>query len=387
MPKRLNLDGTVSSAPPSAPAAPQQYAPPPAPAYAPPSFDPSFADTAPAINGTTDLVVSSGATVNPNLVRLTGAPGKPLTMEEIGTYGQRAQGQLATVTDKITGVAKTSDMDEVGKLLTDTIMAAKGFDPQNLFKGGLFGFFKAKGAQLQMKFDTVDQTVNRLVAQIDQRIGLFRQRVRDLEQLAIQNKAFHDSLDGEIEAVNQRADWMEANIPEVDPADPMTATARQQWITVINFARKRADDLRRAQVLAQQQQAQIGLMADNSGALAMKFADIKVTTIPSLKQTFTLYILNLEQKKGAEFATQIDDMTDETLKKNAALLGQNTVLINTALTRSNVSMEALQANHDAVIKSLEDVERIRSDMKTRLASEAPRLEQLSSDLTKRLAQK
>ncbi|PZR73924.1 MAG: hypothetical protein DI537_46300 [Stutzerimonas stutzeri] len=386
MPKRFNIDGPA--APPAPQAAP--LAPPPAPtAYAPPppSFDPRFTGTAPAVSGGQELVVSSGATVNHNLVQLTGVPGKALTMEEIGTFGQRAQGQLATVTDKITGVAKTSDMDEVGKLLTDTIMAAKGFDPSNLFKGGFLGFFKAKGAQLQMKFDTVDQTVNRLVGQIDQRIGLFRGRIRDLEQLAIQNKAFHDSLDGEIEAVNARADWMEANIPEVDPADPMSATARQQWITVINFARKRADDLRRAQVLAQQQQAQIGLMADNSGALAMKFADIKVTTIPSLKQTFTLYILNLEQKKGAEFATQIDDMTDETLKKNAALLGQNTVLINTALTRSNVSIEALQANHDAVIKSLEDVERIRNDMKVRLASEAPKLEQLSSDLTKRLAQK
>ncbi len=364
MPRRLNLDGGI------APAAPTTNAT-PAP------------NVVPAVVPASDFSVVPATPAS----ALAGVPGKALTMEEIGTFGQRAQGQLSTVTDKITGVAKTSDMDEVGKLLTDTIMAAKGYDPQNLFKKGFLGFFKAKGAQLQMKFDTVDQTVNRLVGQIDQRIQLFRGRIRDLEQLAIQNRNFHDSLDGEIEAVNARADWMEANVPEVDPADPMSATTRQQWITVINFARKRADDLRRAQVLAQQQQAQIALMADNSGALAMKFADIKVTTIPSLKQTFTLYVLNLEQKKGAEFATQIDDMTDETLKKNAALLGQNTVLINTALTRSNVSMEALQANHEAVIKSLEDVERIRNDMKARIASEAPRLEQLSSDLTKRLAQK
>ncbi len=325
------------------------------------------------------------AVATPNALALTGVPGQPLTMDEVGQFGTRAQGQLAAVTDRITAEAKTTDMDEVGKLLTNTIMAAKGYDPNNLFKGGFFGFFKAKSTEITMKFDTVDKTVERLVGQIDQRINLFRTRVRDLEQLAIQNREFHDSLDAEIEGITARADWMEANIPEVDPNEPMSATDRQNWLTVVNYARKRADDLRRAQVLAQQQQAQIALMANNSAALALKFGDIKVTTIPSLKQTFTLYVLNLEQKKGAEFATTVDDLTDETLKKNAALLGQNTVMINTALTRSNVSLEALQANHDAVIKSLEDVERIRADMKKRLTDEAPKLEKLSSDLTQRLA--
>jgi hypothetical protein len=86
-------------------------------------------------------------------------PGKPpITMEEVGQIGSNAQAQIAQVTSKITGVAKTSDMDAMGKLLTDTIMAAKGYDPNNLFKGRLFGFMKAKGNQIQLRFDTVDQT-------------------------------------------------------------------------------------------------------------------------------------------------------------------------------------------------------------------------------------
>jgi uncharacterized protein YaaN involved in tellurite resistance len=364
------------------------FDPPPAPVPAPVAFAPPIQATpiqvAPAPTAATAIAVPQGST---DLSVLTGRPGKALTMEEIGNYGGRAQGQLASVTDKITGVAKTSDMDEVGKLLTDTIMAAKGYDPSNLFKKGFMSFFKGKATQMQMKFDSVDSTVNRLVGEIDKRINLFRSRIGDLEQLAIQNRAFHDSLDDEIAGVNERADWMEANLPEVDPADPMSATTRNQWITVVNFARKRADDLRRAQVLAQQQQAQISQMADNSGALVMTFADIKQTTVPAMKTTFSLYVLNMEQKSGAEFATMTKDLNDDVIKRNAALLGQNTTLINTALTRSNVSLEALQANHDSVIKSLEEVERIRTEMKTRIAAEAPRLEQLSSDLTKRLAQK
>lgn len=326
--------------------------------------------TAPSINHTLTRVVEM----------------KPLTMEEVGTYGAKAQQQTAEVTNRIAQTSKTSDMDEVGKILTDTIMAAKGFDPKNLFKGGLFNFFKAKATEVQMKFDTVDKTVDRLVQQIDQRVVLFRQRIRDLEQMAVENQKYHDALTDEIAALRARVEWMEANVPDIDPNDPMSANVRQQWLSVAAYGLKRSNDLHAAQVLAQQQQAQIGMMADNSAALTLKFQDVKVTTIPALKNTFSLYILNMEQKKGAEFANQVDSMTEETIKKNAALLGQNTVAINTALTRSNISLEALQTTHDAVIQSLNDVERIRKEMKVRIATETPQLEKLSSDLSKRLAQ-
>lgn len=309
-----------------------------------------------------------------------------LTMEDIGNYGKKAQQQTAEVTNRIAQTSKTSDMDELGKLLTGTIMAAKEFDPKNIFKGGLFGFFKAKTTEIQMRFDTVDKTVERLVQQIDQRIAQFRQRIRDLEQMAGENQKYHDALTGEIADLRERVTWMENNVPDIDPTDPMSAQKRQQWLSIAAYGLKRSNDLHAAQVLAQQQQAQIGMMADNSAALVLKFEDVKVTTIPALKNTFSLYILNMEQKKGAEFANAVDSMTEETIRKNAALLGQNTVAINTALTRANISIDTLQASHDAVLQSLNDVERIRNEMKARIVSETPRLEQLSADLTKRLAQ-
>ena len=271
-------------------------------------------------------------------------------------------------------------------MLTDTIMTAKGYDPKNLFKGGLFGFFKAKGSQIQMKFDSVDTTVNRLVDQIDQRIALFRNRISDLTALAESNKAYHDSLSPQIDYLIERAEWMDSNHPVADPNDPMSAQFVQDWIAVINFARKRADDLRRAQILAQQQAAQIQQMKTNSIALAQSFDDVKVTTVPAMKMTFTLYVLNMEQKKGAEFKEAQTAMTNEVMQKNAAMLSQNTTAIHTALTTSNVSMETLQANHDSILKSLDEVKRINSEMKTRLAAEAPKLEQLSQDLTQRLSQ-
>jgi uncharacterized protein YaaN involved in tellurite resistance len=107
------------------------------------------------------------------------------------------------------------------------------------------------------------------------------------------------------------------NPPAVDQNDPMSGQRLQDWLTVASFARKRSDDLRRAQILADQQSAQINQMKLNSSALAQKFVDIKVTTIPAMKTTFTLYVVNMEQKKGAELSDQIDATTDAAIKKNA----------------------------------------------------------------------
>lgn len=357
MVKPLNLDGqsTPKSAPTLTPTAPAQ-----------PSFAPSL--NAPAFSA--PVPVPAGQ-----------QPKLPATMEEIGKMGSTEQTQVAAVTSRITGVAKTSDMDEMGALINKTILAAKGYDPDNLFKGGFLGFFKAKSQQIRQKFDTVDGSVERIVVEVDKKIGHFRQRVQDLEQLAVANRQYHDALGPQIVKLNEMADWMDANIPTADPNDPLSAQFVQSWITVAGFARKRGDDLRRAQVLAQMQAAQIEQMKTNSSALAQKFADIKVTTIPAMKNTFVLYVINMEQKKGAEMADSIDNLSDQAFKRNAELLGQNTTAIHTSLNRSAISMEALQANYQAITKSLDEVARLQTEMKQRIATEAPQLEQLSKDVT------
>lgn len=343
-----------------------------------PTVMPSVAAT-PTSNG---ALVPSSPTPNYAL------PQVVLTMDDTTKAGGNAQVAIASATQKIVSIAKTSDMDELGAMLGETLTLAKGYDPNSLNanKGGLFNLFKRKVESIRQRYETVDSSVTRMVQEMDRRVDLFSGRCQDLQQIGQQNRAYHDSLDKDIEYLEQGVAYMELNPPEVDPTDPFSAQKAQEWQTVIAWARKRADDLRRAQIVAQQQDAQINLMIQNSRALAQKFRDLKATTLPILQQTFTLYIINVEQAKGAEMATKIDDLTDAGLKKNAAELGQNTKNIHQALNRSNISVEAIEANHKAVLDSLDEIEKIRAETKERLAREAPLLEQKSRELAARLAQ-
>ena len=49
-------------------------------------------------------------------------------------------------------------------------------------------------------------------------------------------------------------------------------------------------------------------------------------------------------------------------------------------------MDALKATHDSVMHSLDEMERIHDEMKTRIAAEALQIAQMSTDLVARLAQ-
>jgi len=178
---------------------------------------------------------------------------------------------------------------------------------------------------------------------------------------------------------------MDANLPVVDSTNPMEANRLSDWKMASAMGRKRADDLSRLRLLFEQQAAQVDQMKINSAGLAVDMADMKSTMIPALQSTFALYIINMEQKSGAEFSKSMKERTNAAIAKNSAALGQNTTAITQAMTTSNIELSTLQGNQQAIVKSLEERERIMSEMKLRLRQEAPQLEQLSRDLASTLA--
>lgn len=365
MPKRLNLDGGNNATP--------------SPTIAPsPTFTPVVA-AAPVTNNSLTVQTS-------NVPALAGVPGKPMALPEIISAGATEASRITTTADKINGIAKLSDMDEIGELFTKTMMAAKGYDPENLMKGGVFSFLRGKATQMQMKFDSVDASVTKLVGEVDKRINLYIQRLGDIEKMRNENVETRKALEIKVAELVAKADWMDANVPEVDPNDSNSAAQRQEWITIAMFARQRADNLDRAKLNAEQQHALLGMTANNSALLAMKFGIIKETTVPAMKINFAIATMNNEQTKGVALADMLDSSTNAAIQKNAQAIGQNVTSVNTSLGRSSISIETLQVQHDAITKALDEVERIRVETKTRLANEAPMLAQLSNDLTKRLAQ-
>jgi uncharacterized protein YaaN involved in tellurite resistance len=305
---------------------------------------------------------------------------KPITVSEVIDFGGKATASIPAATSKITAMVKSKDMDEMGALLLETVSMAKGYDPTNMESKGFFGKLFGKAVNIKDRFNTVDASVKQLITQLDTKTALFRGRIQDLENIKIQLKADYDALEIEIADIYARADWMDANIPVVDMTNPMEASKVADWKMASAMGRKRADDLSRLRLLFEQQAAQVDQMKTNSALLAIDMNDMKSTMIPALQSTFALFIINMEQKKGAEFGSAMKSMTNDAINKNAASLGAATTAVTTSLTTSNIELATLQNNQNAIVTSLAERERIMTEMKLRLRSEAPQLEQLSRDL-------
>jgi uncharacterized protein YaaN involved in tellurite resistance len=310
---------------------------------------------------------------------------KPIDVNEVMNFGNKAAASIPAATTKITSMVKSKDMDEMGALLLDTVSMAKGYDPASMDSKGFFGKLFGKAVNIKDRFATVDKSVQALIAQLDSKSTLFRTRIQDLDAIKTQLEQDYNSLEIEIAEIYRRADWMDANPPQVDLNNPMEVSKLNEWKMAAAMGRKRADDLGRLRLLFEQQAAQVSIMKTNSASLAIDMNDMKSTMIPALQSTFALYIINMEQKNAAEFGSAMKAKTNDAIMKNAALLGQTTTAVTTSLTTSNIELATLQANKDAIVNSLAERERIMTEMKLRLRNEAPQLEQLSRELATTLA--
>ena len=308
----------------------------------------------------------------------------PFTLGELTDLGKHQMMGIAEITSKITSTATCGDLDKVGVSLGKLLLQAKDYDP-NHFHSGLFHLFAKTKQQLANHFATVDQQVEELAKQVGKEIDVFRRRIPELETMYAANQKYYTEIGDIIAAATKRVDEMQANPPAVDPNDPYSAQEIADWQSKIDYARKKIRDLEISRVLTSQQAPQIRMMQYNSASLAQKFDDIQTTTLPALKSSFALYIINMEQKKGAGLADTIDAATNEVIRANAAQLGQNTTAIQTSLNRSSITVETLEINQKALLDSLAEVDRIRQETRQQLEEERPRLEKLSTELAATLA--
>jgi uncharacterized protein YaaN involved in tellurite resistance len=315
----------------------------------------------------------------------TGQAVVPFSLQDVVTYGQDTEIRAGSVSQKINATTRGGDIDEVGKLLGQLLTAGQQYDPSKLKPGGVFGFFKKKKRELEAHFATVDAQVTTIARDVDQQITHFASRIGDLEQLGVENQQRHADLGRIIDEANVRIAWMKANPPTPDVTDPFAAQASQNWAKVIEFAEKRVDDLTRVQKLCELYGPQIEMMKENAGLLVMKFGEVKSITLPQMQQTFSLYILNMETEKGADYSKQLTDSNNAMIQANAKKLGVATVKVRTEMARSSVDLATLNTVRDEFFKTMDTCKQIADQTQQRLAAERPQVEAISQQLAQRLA--
>ena len=312
-----------------------------------------------------------------------------ITDQEIDRLGQNVNGNASKTATAIMAAVKASDVEGFGEKLNELVATSKRLDPQKM-KGGflskLTGLWGSTKEKLLAEYQTVEQRMNTLIAEMDKTAQNQLKRVTDLEQMFIDNEnAFH-AYNKEIAACELLLEALNAQLAAEQVAQDTFAAQRQADIQDrIHRVEKKINDFESSKKLCQLAAPEIRMMQSNARALATTFNDIKVTTVPAWQGVFSRYILSMEQKKAAELATTVHDATNEAFRMQADQLRQNVQLIAKAKERSVVDIETLEHMQQQLLGACDDAKRIADEGKRARAEAKTKLAAMDQQLIQRFA--
>jgi uncharacterized protein YaaN involved in tellurite resistance len=319
-------------------------------------------------------------------------PRVQISEQSVLQLGEEQTKKVSLLSEQLLNLVRAGDSDQFGTNLNQLVITAKGFDPKTMYDKSIIGkfksFFKNSKELVQAQFRTVSQQIDTLVGELDRSSRIYQTRIQELEQMFETNEQEYHSLGESVEQGNQMIAQFQTEI-DMTPAavDPMEAQALADRKQLLMRLEKRVDDLKRAQMIAMQTAPEIRLLQNNSRMLIAKFQDIVSITIPAWKKQFSLQLLLEEQQKSAQLVTQIDDATNDALKRNADLLRQNTTTIAKANQRSLVDMQTLEHVQKQLLGSFEDMKKINDDARTQRAQTDAKLGAMRTELLQKFTQK
>jgi len=340
-----------------------------------------------------DALAPAGTTALAPVSRRDVAPPR-VNEDQVADLGAKTQTGLASVATQLLSQVRNSDTGDFGKGLSELVVLAKGLDPASLkdkgFLGRVMGKVRAARTHMVAQYGSVERQMDALVVELDHKAALHKKRITDMEQMYLDNMAYHDELEAAADMCDQllvtmRADYEEQKKVAVE--DSFGAQRLADHDRLISRVEKRGDDLRRAMLLAKQNAPQLRLMQENARSLVQKFGDIKAVTLPAWKNAFGLYVLQLEQQDAVRVTQAVDDITDEALRRSADLLRQNTESIARSRQRAVVTIETLEHVQSQLTGSIQDIQRIEAEGRAQRESERPRLLAMEKALIESFAPK
>ena len=160
--------------------------------------------------------------------------------------------------------------------------------------------------------------------------------------------------------------------------------AVNDMIATINRFEKRIYDLKTTRIISIQMAPQIRLIQNNDSELVEKIQSSSINTIPLLKNqiVIALGITNAKNALGAQ--KQVNEMTNEMLKKNSELLKQGTIDIAEQSEKAVVDVETLQKTNKDIIDTLDKVLEIHENGKVKRQEAEQQLEQIEGELKDKL---
>lgn len=298
-------------------------------------------------------------------------------------YGSGAQKNIANFSNSVLSTVKSTDPAVAGDLLNDLVKRVKAFEDENDEDKGFFASLPVVGS-LFKKGEALTKSYTTLAAQIDKiQAGLDNQKMTLMKDIAMfdglydKNLEYFKQLQLYIQAGEEKIQELnQTTIPKLEAQaqvsdNPMAVQVVQDFKDAVSRFEKKVHDLKISKTIAIQTAPQIRIIQNNDKILVDRIQSAIYNTIPLWKNQMVLALGLGRQKEALEMQQAVSNTTNELLKRNAAMLKQNSYDTAVENERSIVDIETVKQVNEDLISTIEDTLRIQQEgRQKRQAAEA-----------------
>ncbi len=306
-------------------------------------------------------------------------------------YGAGAQKKIADFSESALENVRNKDLGEVGELLTGVVSELKSFDEEE--KKGIFGIFKKAGSNIEAmkaKYAKAENNINTMVEVLEGHQVQLMKDTAMLDKMYEINKNYYKELNMYILAGKEKMEQVKKiELPALMEKAKMSGLAEDaqeanDMQSMLERFEKKIHDLELTKTISLQMAPQIRLIQNNDSVMAEKIQSTLVNTIPIWKSQMVLALGMSRSVEAAKAQQAVTDVTNELLRKNAAVLHQSTIDTAKASERSIVDIQTLTETNQLLIQTLDEVVQIQAEGKEKRKQAEAELNRIENDLKNRL---
>ena len=310
------------------------------------------------------------------------------------SYGAGTQKKMADFSEKAVGNVRTKDMGEIGDMITGLVTELKNFDVDNEAKGlsALFKKGENKLTAMRAKYSKVETNVNAIQNELEKHQVTLLKDIDILDKMYDLNLTYFKELTMYIMAGKKKLEEVRNNdLPALNKKAQEsglmedTQEAKELADQIERFEKK-LYDLEITRNIALQTAPQIRMVQASDQMMAEKIQSTIVNTIPLWKNQMVIAIGVEHATQAAKAEREVNDMTNQLLKKNADALKIATVASAKESERGIVDIETLKYTNQQLISTMDEVLRIQKEGSEKRRAAQVELQNIEGELKQKLLQ-
>ncbi|MBR1669315.1 MAG: toxic anion resistance protein [Butyrivibrio sp.] len=307
-------------------------------------------------------------------------------------YGVGTQKKLADFSEKAIENVRTKDMGEVGDMITNLVVELKSFDVEENEKG-FMSFFKKSANKLEglkAKYAKAETNVQTIANELERHQVTLLKDVDTLDKMYELNLNYYKELTmyilaGKKKLEEERSTTLVELQKKAEASGlPEDAEAAKDFANKCDRFEKKIYDLELTRTIAMQTGPQIRMVQSSDTVMAEKIQSTIVNTIPLWKNQMVIAMGIEHATQAAKAEREVNDMTNQLLRKNADALKTATIESAKEAERGIVDIETLKHTNESLISTLDEVLKIQTEGKQKRHEAEAELSQIENQLRDKL---